>query len=132
MEHRAGSEHCCIFGVLCSLTVSAEPFGSPCQPVPLDLLHLPRGLTSLELKNVDVITPPAMLAAAAGAALHQVVPGTSIAAARQAEQNRSSFESVLNQLACLKLESCRLRNPQLQVRAKVAASTVCGRRRSAT
>jgi hypothetical protein len=44
--------------LVCSLSVSAEPFGSPPQPVPLDLLTLPRGLTALELRNVDIITPP--------------------------------------------------------------------------
>lgn len=47
--------------------MSAEPFGSPPQPVPLDLLDLPPGLTSLELRNIDVTSHPAGLEAAAAA-----------------------------------------------------------------
>jgi len=50
-----------------SLSVSAEPFGSPPQPVPLDLLDLPPGLTSLELRNIDVTSHPADLMEAAAA-----------------------------------------------------------------
>lgn len=98
-----------------SLSVSAEPFGNPSQPVPLDLLHLPRGLESLELRHVDIITPPALLAAAAGAVLQPEdgMAGTS-AAAGPAERG-SQVENVLGQLECFKLESCRLRTPQLQV-----------------
>jgi hypothetical protein len=57
---------CCV--CCCSLSVHAEPFGSPPAPVPLDLLDLPQGLTHLELRNIDVITAPADLAAAAAAA----------------------------------------------------------------
>lgn len=57
---------CCV--CCCSLSVHAEPFGSPPAPVPLDLLDLPPGLTHLELRNIDVITAPADLAAAAAAA----------------------------------------------------------------
>ncbi|WIA18363.1 hypothetical protein OEZ85_009828 [Tetradesmus obliquus] len=40
------------FSSLRSLSVNAEPFGSPPQPVALDLLQLPRGLTQLELRNL--------------------------------------------------------------------------------
>jgi hypothetical protein len=49
----------------CSLFVNAEPFDHAPQPVPLDLLDLPPGLTHLELRNIDVISQPADLAAAA-------------------------------------------------------------------
>lgn len=48
-----------------SLSVNAEPFDHAPQPVPLDLLDLPPGLTHLELRNIDVISQPADLAAAA-------------------------------------------------------------------
>lgn len=56
------------FSSLRSLSVNAEPFGSPPQPVALDLLQLPRGLTQLELRNVDITTSPAAFVAAAAAA----------------------------------------------------------------
>eukprot|EP00878_Enallax_costatus_P036691 GHUV01041228.1.p1 GENE.GHUV01041228.1~~GHUV01041228.1.p1 ORF type:complete len:404 (+),score=134.30 GHUV01041228.1:64-1212(+) len=102
------------FSNLRSLYVSAEPFGLPSQPVPLDLLHLPRGLTSLELRNVDVTTPPAMLAAAADPVLQQA--GSVAGAGVRAEQTHAANTAtdVLGQLACFRLESCRLRTPQLQ------------------
>uniref|UniRef100_A0A383VIH7 F-box domain-containing protein n=1 Tax=Tetradesmus obliquus TaxID=3088 RepID=A0A383VIH7_TETOB len=56
------------FSSLRSLSVNAEPFGSPPQPVALDLLQLPKGLTQLELRNVDITTSPAAFVAAAAAA----------------------------------------------------------------
>lgn len=49
----------------CSLSVNAAPFDHAPQPVPLDLLDLPPGLTHLELRNIDVISQPADLTAAA-------------------------------------------------------------------
>lgn len=73
-----------------SLSVAAEPFAHPPEPVSLDLCQLPQGLTSLELRNIDVITPPA--------ALNLLTP--------------------LSQLNTLRLESCRLRTPQLRALAE--------------
>jgi hypothetical protein len=119
----------------CSLSVNAEPFGSPPQPVALDLLHVPKGLTQLELRNVDITTSPAALIAAAASSAAGVAnaAGSSsapaaAAASVQAKQQQEpavgvlplpraqgGADSVLGQLACLKLESCRLRTRQLEV-----------------
>jgi hypothetical protein len=52
--------------------VNAEPFGQTPQPVPLDLLDLPPGLTHLELRNIDVTSQPADLAAA------KTAPGSAV------------------------------------------------------
>jgi hypothetical protein len=137
----------------CSLSVNAEPFGNPAQPVALDLLHLPKGLTQLELRNIDVTTSPAAFMAAANG--HAYAAGDSAGSARFQQPSGAVFvavagcssgaaaamnahdqqqqqpaaagmlplpgmggeaAAVLGQLACLKLESCRLRTRQLQVR----------------
>lgn len=173
---------CCCFLCCCSLSVNAEPFGNTPQPVPLDLLDLPPGLTRLELRNIDVTSRPADLAAAAApqppaaAAAAPAVAATvaeggtptaacwpaglaglqAAAALRQPQQPRNHFglgsgsgsssgvssnsssggssnnsagrcseqggsgsgvPGVLRHLESFKLESCRLRAAQLQVRA---------------
>eukprot|EP00882_Tetradesmus_deserticola_P003943 GHRQ01004169.1.p1 GENE.GHRQ01004169.1~~GHRQ01004169.1.p1 ORF type:complete len:540 (+),score=233.07 GHRQ01004169.1:193-1812(+) len=145
------------FGSLRSLSVNAEPFRSPPQPVALNLLHLPKGLTELDLRNIDITTPPAALLAAAAAAPRRradagscIVTDSGCAAAGQqpsglpfaadagscsaavedvhADQTmqqpavgtlplpraQDEAAAVLGQLACLKLESCRLRSRQLE------------------
>jgi hypothetical protein len=151
--------------------VNAEPFGQTPQPVPLDLLDLPPGLTHLELRNIDVTSQPAEFAeantapasavaseaAAQPAVAARLVPqccpmrsyhsqlgglqqggfnsrptsggsGSSGSAAggwsEHSCQDRSSSISgdrgssrgVLRRLESFKLESCRLRAAQLQVR----------------
>jgi hypothetical protein len=152
----------------CSLSVNAEPFGTPPQPVALDLLHLPKGLTQLELRNIDITTSPAAFLAAGAAAADghafatgdsagaptvqqqpsgaafAAVAGSAIGAAsavdahapqQQQQQQavgmlplprmRGDAGAVLGQLACLKLESCRLRTRQLQVRLHRCCCCCC-------
>jgi len=104
---------------VCSLSVSAEPFGSPPHPIPLDLLALPPGLTSLELRNVHITTSPAALAGAAEGSAIRAEPEAASSCSSPAVQTECIAlvgGSVLHHLACLKLESCRLRAPQLKVR----------------